>query len=265
MKIPVRMVRSILEEFDCTELPSKDAFYGELNEEGIIDEEFESAQNVWAAMECQTFKNYHDVYLTTDILLLSDVFENFRDVSKTNYRLDPAYYLTTRSLTCDACLKYTNVELQLITDPEILLFFESAMCGGISIISNHSARAHHPYLERKGYDSSQSHSYIYYLDANNVYGWAISQYLPVGGFPFLSDEEIAQIVFANVPDDSETGLAVGCDLEYLSELHETHNDYPLAPEHVIVMEVMLSPFCKSMNVKHAFTENLIGYLHSMIK
>jgi hypothetical protein len=209
-------------------------------------------------MGCQNFKNYHDLYLTTDTLLLSDVFENFRDVSMTNYRLDLAHYLTTPSLTWNACLKYTNVELELITDPEIFLFFESAMRGGISVISNRYARANNPYLEPKDYDSSQPLSYIYYLDANNLYGWAMSQYLPVGGFRFLSEEEISKIDFANVPDDSETGFVVECDLEYPSELHETHNDYPLAPEHVMVTEAMLSLFCKSMNVKHAFTEKLIG-------
>jgi hypothetical protein len=114
----------LFEIFHCTELPSKDAFYCELEEEGITDEEHDCAQNVWTAMGCQNY--YHDLYLTTDTLLLADVFENFRDVSMKNYRLDPAHYLTTPSLILDACLKYTNVELELITDPEILLFFESA-------------------------------------------------------------------------------------------------------------------------------------------
>jgi hypothetical protein len=130
----------------------------------------------------------------------------------------------------------------LITDPEIFLFFESAMRGDKSVISNRYARANNPYLEPKDYDSSQRHSYIYYLDANNLFGWAMSQHLPVGGFRFLSEEEISKIDFANVPDDSETGFAVESDLEYPSELHETHNDYPLAPEHVMVTEAMFLLF-----------------------
>jgi hypothetical protein len=91
-----------------------------------------------------------------------------------NYRLDPAHYLPTPSLTWDACLKYTNIQLELITDPEIFLFFESAMCGGISAISNRYARANNPYLQPEDYDSMQSHSYIYNLDANNLYGSAMS-------------------------------------------------------------------------------------------
>jgi hypothetical protein len=253
------------EKFDCTKLPSQDAFYSELEEEGVTDEEYERAQNVWTFTECQTFKNYHDLYFKMDTVLLADVFENFRDVSMINYRLDSAHYLTTPSLTWDACLKYTNVELELITDPEIFLFFESAMRGGVSAISNRYARANNPYLKPEDYDSSQPHSHIYYLDANNLYGWAMSQYLPVGGFRFLSEEEISQIDFANVPDDSDIGYAVECDLEYPDELHESHNDYPLAPEHMTITEAMLSPFCKSMNLKHALTEKLIGNLHTKIK
>jgi hypothetical protein len=124
------------EKFDRTELPPKDAFYSQMNEEGITDDEYLRAQNIWTAFDCQTFKDYHDLSLKTDALLLSDVFENFRDVSMANYCLDPAHYLTTPSLTWDACLKFTKVELELITDPEKFLFFESGMRGGISTISN---------------------------------------------------------------------------------------------------------------------------------
>jgi hypothetical protein len=93
----------------------------------------------------------------------------------------------------------------------------------------------------------------------------MSQYLPVGGFRFLSEEEISQIDFANVPDDSDKGYAVECDLKYPDELHESHYDYPLAPEHMTITEAMLSPFCKPMNLKHAFTEKLIGNLQTKIK
>jgi hypothetical protein len=216
-------------------------------------------------MECQTIKNYHDLYLKMDTVLLADVFENFRDVSMVNYRLDPAHYLTSPSLTWDACLKYTNVELELITDTEIFLSFESAMRGGISAISNRYARANNPYLQPEDYDSSQPHSYIYYLDANNLYGWPMSQSLSVGCFRFLSEEEISHIDFSNVSDDSDIGYAVECDLEYPGELHESHNDYPLAPEHMTITEAILSPFCKSMNLKHAFTVKLIGNLQTKVK
>ena len=174
--------------------------------------------------------------MKTDVILLTDVFENFRDVSMTNYGLDPAHYLTTPSLTWDACLTLTNIELELITDPEIFLFFESGMRGGMSVISHRYARAINPYLKREDYDSTEPHSYICYLEANNLYDWAMSQYLTIGGFRFLSEEEIASIKWTNVSDESETGYVLECDLEYPSELHELHNNFPLAPEHMRITE-----------------------------
>ena len=253
------------EKFNTTELPPKEAFYSEMNEECITDEEYARAQNVWTAFNCQTFQDYHDLYLKMDVLLLADVFENFRNVAMNTYGLNPAHYLTTPSLTWDACLKYTNIELELITDPEIFLFFESGMRGGISVISNRYARANNPYLKPEDYDNTQPHSYITYLDANNLYGWAMSQHLPVGGFRFLTDDEIAQIDFTAVPDDSDIGYVVECDLEYPSELHDNHNDYPLAPEHMTITQDQLSEFCKSMNMKHVMVEKLIGTLQTKIK
>ena len=89
----------------------------------------------------------------------------------------------------------------------------------------------------------------------------MSQYLPISGFRFLSQEEINTIVLENESDEAEIGYVIECDMEYPSELYERHNDLPLAPEHMI----MLSLFCKDMNVKRAFTEKLAGTLYSKIK
>jgi hypothetical protein len=150
-----------------------------LDEEGITEEEYERSQNVWTAMDCKTFQNYHDPYLKTDVIL-ADVFENFRNLSMRTDGLNPAHYLTTPSLTWDACLRHTNVDLKLITDPEMFLFFESGMRGVISVISNCYARANNPYLKPEDYFGDQPHSYIFYLDANNLYGWAMSRSIHSG-------------------------------------------------------------------------------------
>jgi len=103
-------------------LPPKDAFYSSLKEEGISDDDYERAQNVWKELDCKTLKDYHDHYLKTDVLLLADVFENFRKVGMNNYGLDPAQYYTLPGYSWDACLKHTQVELSLLRDPEIHLF-----------------------------------------------------------------------------------------------------------------------------------------------
>jgi hypothetical protein len=172
-------------------------------------------------------------------LLLAEVFENFREMGMKYYGLDPSHYLTLPSYSFDVCLKFTGVELELLTDPEMHLFVEYSIRGGISVISNRHARANNPYL--KDYDSANPHSHIFYVDANNLYGWAMSEKSPVRNFKFLPEHEVGAADFCKVPDDSRTDYIVECDLEYPESLHDSHNDYPLAPESVIVTKDMLSP------------------------
>ena len=114
---------------------------------------------------------------------------------------------------------------------------------GIAVISKHHALANNPYVER--YDESQPTSYITYLDANNLYGYAQSEPLPVGDFRLLSEEVIDRFdtKFLNsVPSDSSVGYILECDLSYPPELHDLHTDYPMAPEHLEITEDMLSLF-----------------------
>ena len=106
----------------------------------------------------------HDLYLKCDVLLLADVFKNFREVCLTTYKLDPAHYYTSPGLSWDAMLKHTKVKLDLHTDIDMILMVEQGMRGGISMISNKYAKANNPYLE--DYDITKPKSYITYLDAN---------------------------------------------------------------------------------------------------
>jgi len=121
------------------------------------------------------------------------------------------------------------------------------MRGGIAVISKRHALANNPYVE--GFDESQPTSYITYLDANNLYGYAQSEPLPVDDFRFLSEEEISKFdtKFLNsVQSDSSTGYILECDLSYPPELHDLNADYPMAPEHLEITEDMLSPYSKSL-------------------
>jgi hypothetical protein len=147
----------------------------------------------------------------------------------------------------------------------MFVFVESGMCGGLSVISYQYARAYNLYLKPEDYDSSKPLSYIIYLDDNNLHGWVMNQPLPVGGFRFLTDEEISKIDFTQIPDDSDTSYFVECDLEYPAELHEIHNNFRLAPYHMRITNEILSPFCISLGVKCLFDENLIGNLQTEIK
>ena len=115
-----------------TKLPSKDEFYSKLLDERISEEDYQHAINVWNTFNCQTVEDYHDLYLKTDVLLLADVFENFRKTCLKHYKLDPCHYYTAPGLAWDACLEETKQKLQLLKDYDMLMMFERGIRGGIS-------------------------------------------------------------------------------------------------------------------------------------
>ena len=121
--------------FEETNIPEKEHFYSKLNDEHITDDEYEHAKKVWETFGCKTLGDYHDLYVKTDVTLLADVFENFRNLCMEQYGLDPAHYYTSPGLSWDALLKTTGVELELLSDLEMHLFIERGMRGGISMAS----------------------------------------------------------------------------------------------------------------------------------
>ena len=251
-------------KFDETCLPPKDKFYSALTETHLTDDQYHTAQEAWTTFDCKTMKDYHDAYLKTDVLLLADVFENFREMCMKNYGLDPAHFYTTPGLSFQACLKMSGVKLDLFTDPDMHLFIENNIRGGVSVVTHRYAKANNSYTE-DGLDDSLPPSYICYLDANNLYGYAMSQPLPTSDFRFLSDDEINGFDVTTVPDDSPTGYILEVDMEYPPHLHELHNDYPLAPEKVKLTKEMLSPYSKSFPDQHVLTEKLVPNLNNKTK
>ena len=246
------------EKFDKTELPTKEEFYSILNNEHITDEDYSHAQNVWNTFQLQTMGEYHNLYLKSDILLLADVFENFRKTCLQYYKLDPCHYFTSPGLSWDAMLKMTNIQLELMTDIDMFQFIEKGMRGGISYIANRYGKANNKYM--KEYDEKAPSKYIMYLDANNLYGWAMSQYLPTGGFRWMTEKQINKINLAQYNEDSNKGLILEVDLEYPKELHDLHNDYPLGPEKVKVTDDMLSGYCKNIQKKFNISTGLVHKL-----
>jgi hypothetical protein len=178
---------------------------------------------------------YHDLYLKTDVLLLADVFEEFRRFAQDTYLLDPCHYLTLPSYAWDACLRYTGAKLELLQDPNMYTFFENGIRGGVSMISHRFARANNKYLP--DYDPNAPSSYIIYLDANNLYGKAMIEALPMKDFQWTDAVDwLAQ------GDDQEWGYVAEVDLDYPQELHNAHNCLPLAPEKLTITKEMLSPY-----------------------
>ena len=135
---------------------------------GIGDKEYEHACKVWREFKIKNMGEYHDLYLRTNVILLANVFESFRNVCMDNYGLDPAHFYTAPGLAWKACLKKTGIRLELLQDPDMLLMFERGICRGITQSVERYAAANNPYMEE--YDSSCPTNYLQYLDANNLYG-----------------------------------------------------------------------------------------------
>lgn len=142
----------------ATKLPPIESFYSRLNADDISEEDYRHAEKVWETFEIKTMREYHDLYLKSDVLLLADVFENFRDVCIDNYKLDPAWYYTSPGLAWDASLKITRVKLELLTDPDMLLMVEKGIRGGVSMISTRYGKANNPYM--KNYNPKEPNKYI---------------------------------------------------------------------------------------------------------
>ena len=220
-----------IEKLKDTKPPPKKAFYSKLTGKGINDKKYNHVKNIWETFEMKSLKDYHEVYNKTDVLLLADVFEKFRNLCLENYKLDPVYYYTTPALAWDAMLKMTGVKLELLSNIDMLLMIENGIRGGVSMVSNRYGKANNKYM--KNFNKKKLIKYLAYLDANNLYGWAMLQKLPVGGFKWMTNKEIENLFNNQIVQEWEkTPCILEVDLIYPEELHDLHNDYPLCPERV---------------------------------
>ncbi|XP_037805797.1 uncharacterized protein LOC119599924 [Lucilia sericata] len=207
-------------------LPTIDEFFNKLTESECSIEDYAHAQKVWNTFECKTLEDYLMLYLRSDVLLLADVFENFRLVCKNIYNLDPCHYYTAPGLSWDAMLKITNIKLDLLTDIEMINFLQKGIRGGIVQCSQRHSVANNKYLS--DYNDKLPSKYLTYLDANNLYGWAMSQSLPECDFEWI--EDIRNFSLESIPIDSDTGYILEVDLIYPIEIHDSHNNLPFCCE-----------------------------------
>lgn len=167
-------------------LPAKEKFYNKLNRTDISEQDYAHASTVWNTFHIKTMKDYTMLYNKSDVLLLADVMENFRNVCMQTYQLDLAWYFTAPGLAWSAMLKTTRVELDLLTDYDMILMITKGIRGGFSQCSNRHAKANNPNMKEE-YNKDLSTSYLTYLDANNLYGWAMGQFMPYSEFKWVGD------------------------------------------------------------------------------
>ena len=221
------------ERFNETSLPSKESFYSNLNMEDIDDIDYRHGNNVFNKFKLNNLGDYHDLYVQSDTLLLADVFENFRHMCLKEYELDPAHFLSLPGLAWQACLKKTNIELELLTDYDMLLMVEEGIRGGICHSIQRYAKAHNKYM--KNYNNNEESSYIQYLDVNNLYGWAMSKKLPVNGFKWIDNNETVEPIInedfiKDYDENNDKGYIFEVDVKYPKKLHKLHSNLPFLPE-----------------------------------
>ena len=195
----------------------------------ITDADCVHAQRVWLEQGCTSFKSYLELYLKSDVCQLADVFGKFRSGCLQVDGLDPVNYFTIPQLSYDSCFKLTGCHIDLLTDVEMYQFFERGIRGGMTFVNKH--------IVEKNDDTE-----ILYVDANNLYGSALSQKLPQSGFTWMSEAELQEIDWRSVDVEGEVGYTLEVDLEYPPEIHESTQDLPFGPEHATPESAWLSDF-----------------------
>ena len=200
----------------------------------ISSDNYQHAQKVWKEFRILNLGEYHDLYLRTDVVLLANVFEVFRDTCLQHYKLDPAHFYTFPGLAWKACLKHTGIRLELLTNPDMLLMFEhSRIRSGITQAVCKYAAANNSYMGDK-FDPNEDTTYLQYLVANNLNGWAMSQPLPTGGFRWVTIkcDEISELATRT---DKRYILEV--DVSYPRELDDSQKDLPFMCERMEINNV----------------------------
>ena len=229
-------------------IPQLKDFQNDITDTTPSVESYNELKETCRQLNITTIGELHDHYVKLDTILLADVIENYRTMALNEYKLDPLHYGTAPAFSYDAMLKYTKAKPELLHDPDMYLFMERGIRGGMSVISHRHAVANNKYL--KNYDETQPKTSILYTDCCNLYGYAMSQPLPYSNFRWLIDNEIENLDVINYDADKDEGMILEVDLHYPQQLHDSHADYPLAPEELTITRDMLSTHTQDFLTTH---------------
>ena len=237
--------------FKETSPPSIESFKSDITNEEISSQDYESFLNLWNQFGLKNIGELHNLYVEVDTHLLADCFEKFRDFSLKNYKLDPAHFISAPSLSWESALLYTDIKLEIPTDPDIHMFIDRGIRGGISFVGNPHAKSSNKYIN-PGNDKEED--YIMFFDVNNQYGAAMSEYLPTDEFQWdtsfdnMSIEDQTKKIL-NLKEDDDIGYIFSCDLSYPDNLHDYHNEFPMCPTKTTIEDEWLSNYQKEMKLK----------------
>ena len=238
-----------LHDYNKIGLPHKSAFYDDLRGKQITNEDYEHAKHVFLSFNCKRFIDYHLLYLKTDVCLLADIYEANRNLCIATYGLDPVYYLSSSQFTLDAFLRSSGTKLECLPDLKMFELFERAKRGGISCITRRFAQANNTFMGDT-YDENKDDNFLYYVDANNLYGKAMTGYLPSSNFHWVygTFKELSDKIL-NTPKNSDIGYLCEVSLIYPKSLHDLTNDFPLACDKLSITTDMISPYSKNLRNK----------------
>lgn len=251
-----------IHKFHFNGLPKPVCFYSSLNNTQINDEDYSRAQTVYKSFNCETFGDYHDIYLKTDVLILADIFEKFRNQCLNDYKLDPLNYVSLPSFGWDAMLNMTKVKLELLSSQDMYEFYEKNIRGGVSMICGlRHAVANNKYMT--SFDKQKISSFLMYIDCNNLYGKSMTQKLPYKNFEWINENEIQEMGLSaqsleNFKNKYNKGFAIEVDVDYPDHLHDAHNDFPLLPEKIAAENNMLSEYQYNLKKKYYGVKNSKG-------
>lgn len=227
-------------KFDETEFPKRKDFYSHLKDEAISKKDYKYAKSIFNSLPKKTLGDYCSYYLTCDCLLLRDVFQSFRHSCFERWGIDPAFFITTASLSYNIMLDYTKEKLHLMTDLNMINLIKNNIRGGISNASLRYSESNNEYLEG-GYDREKGEKiYNMYMDCNALYSYTISNFrLPHSNFEWCSQNEIDELSqnFMSIGEEDDTGYVFVVDVKYPKELHDLHGDLPFLSESMKIGKV----------------------------